>query len=318
MLPLPKFSLEAPDRLDDVLALSAAPDSRIVAGGTDLLPSMKHRLFEPATLVSLSRLAELRTIAPTDAGGLRLGAAATLRAVRRDPWVQQRYPALGHACATIATATIQAMGTLGGNVMLDTRCLYYNQPAGWRQSIGGCLKAEGQVCHVAPKGKGCYATQSSDTVPALILYGAELELQSAARGLRTVPLAEVFGQGGEHTDGREWLAIQPDEVLTAVVLPPPGSHVVHRKVRARGAIDYGLLLLAVQRHGKGGRAVVSALGPAPVLVETESLLDLPDAAFKASVPMSTHAWPNGWRRHMVRVEVQRALAELGAPHLAAK
>lgn len=311
MLPFPSFSYEAPDRLDDVLAMAGQHGTRLLAGGTDLLPSMKHRLFTPATLVSLSRLPALAGIHPTADGGLRIGAMATLRQVRQDPRVQARYPALSQACGTVATSTIQAMGTLGGNVMLDTRCLFYNQPAGWRESIGGCLKAQGTVCHVAPRGKGCYATQSSDTVPGLILYGAELELVST-RGTRLLALAEVFG-----TDGREWLELQADEVLTAILLPPPGAMVVHRKVRARGAIDYGLLLVAVQRHGRGGRAVVSALGPAPVVVESDELEALPQAAWKASNPLSTHAWASTWRKHMVRVEVQRAIAELSAPHLAA-
>ncbi len=310
MLPLPSFSLEQPDRLADVLAMSGQLGVKLVAGGTDLYPSMKHRLFAPTTIVSLARVPELRGITDTDDGGLRIGATTTLRAVRRDRRVRDRYPALAEACATIATATIQAMGTLGGNVMLDTRCLFYNQPAGWREGIGGCLKADGTVCHVAPRGKGCYAAQSSDTVPCLMLYGAELELASSA-GTRSVALADIFGD-----DGRQWLKAEGQEVLTAITLPPPGSHVVYRKVRARGAIDYGLLLVAVQRHGAGGRAVISALGPAPVRVEADRLEDLPQVAWKASMPLNTHAWASTWRKHMVRVEVKRALDELGAPHLA--
>ncbi|RME27051.1 MAG: 4-hydroxybenzoyl-CoA reductase subunit beta [Deltaproteobacteria bacterium] len=310
MLPLPSFALEQPDRLDDVLGMAGQLGVKLVAGGTDLLPSMKHRLFRPSTLVSLSRVRDLAGIRQTEDGGLRIGATTTLREVRRNAAVRTRYPALAQACATVATSTIQAMGTLGGNVMLDTRCIYYNQPAGWRRSIGGCLKSEGKICHVAPKGKGCYATQSSDTVPCLILYGAELELASA-HGTRTVAMADLWGD-----DGRDWLAVDEDEVLTAIVLPPPGAHVVHRKVRARGAIDYGLLLVAVQRHGPGGRAVIGALGPAPVQVESETLEDLPQVAWKASMPLSTHAWSSTWRKHMVRVEVKRAITELDRPHLA--
>jgi len=311
VLSLPPFSLERPDHIDQVLALAGQHGVRLMAGGTDLLPSMKHRLFQPAILVSLSQVPGLRDIAETPDGGLRIGATTTLLQLRRDLRLRQRYPALAQAAATVATRTIQAMATLGGNVLLDTRCLYYNQPAGWRESIGGCLKCEGTVCHVAPRGKGCYATQSSDTVPSLILYGAELELHSV-RGVRSLPLADLFS-----TDGRTWLTLAPDEVLVAITLPPPGAMVVHRKVRARGAIDYGLLLVAVQRHGKGGRAVISALGPAPVVVQTELLADLPQAAWKASNPLSTHAWSSTWRKHMVRVEVKRAVAELSAPHLAA-
>lgn len=320
MLPLPDFSLHRPDRLDDALGLLAADGVRVIAGGTDLLPSMKHRLFTPDALVSLGALPGLSDVVETADGGLRIGARATLRAIRRHPFVGEHYPGLRDACATVATSTIQAMATLGGNVMLDTRCLYYNQPAGWRASIGGCLKADGEVCHVAPKGRGCYAAQSSDTVPALILYEAELELHSAAGGMRTLALADLFApaEPDGHHDGRDWLRIRPDELLTAIVLPPPGSAVCHRKVRARGAIDYGLLLVAVQRHGKGGRAVVGAVGPGPIVVEADHIHDLPEAAWKAAMPLSTHAWASTWRKHMVRVEVKRAIAELGVPHLASK
>lgn len=308
MLPFPDFGHEAPDRLDDALALAAAPGVQILAGGTDLLPSVKHRLFAPRTLLSLRRLG-LDAIESTPEGGLRIGAMATLRAVRRDARVVGRYPALAAACATIATATVQEMGTLGGNVMLDTRCLFYNQPTGWRDAIGGCLKASGPTCHVAPRGKGCYAAHSADTVPVLWLYDAQLELTSAAHGPRSIALADLFLSP---EDGRDWLALHPGEVLTAIHLPPPSPFaaeaVIHRKLRLRGSIDYGLLLVAVQRQGTGARAVLSALGPHPVLVEATRAEDLPELAHKAARPLGTHAVPSTWRKHMVRVEVRRALA----------
>jgi 4-hydroxybenzoyl-CoA reductase subunit beta len=303
MLPFPAFAYEAPDRLEDALAIAAAPDSRIIAGGTDLLPSLKHRLFAPDTLLSLRRITGLSEITPTADGGLAIGAMATLREVRRSARIVERYPALAEACRTIATGTIQAMGTLGGNVMLDTRCLFYNQPAGWRESIGGCLKAEGRVCHVAPKGRGCYAAHSSDTIPALWLYGASVELASQA-GTRTVAIADLYDE-----DGRTWLRIQPGEILTRILLPPPAAPVVHRKLRLRGAIDYGLLLVAVQRTGTGARAVLSAIGPQPILVSAPASADLPEVAYRAAKPLSTHAIASVWRKQMVRVEVKRALAE---------
>ncbi len=303
MLPFPAFDYEAPDRLEDVLALAGQEGVKIVAGGTDLLPSVKHRLLTPRTLLSLRNLPMLQAIASTADGGLRIGATATLRQVRHHPAVRSRYPALAEACRTIATTTIQAMGTLGGNVMLDTRCLYYNQPSGWREAIGGCLKCEGNICHVAPRGTGCYATHSADTVPALWLYGATLELASPA-GTRTVPLSELYD-----VDGRTWLKVQPGELLTAVVLPPPSGAVVHRKLRLRGSIDYGLLLVAVQRTGLGARAVLSALGPQPIEVAADVASELPHVAYKAAKPLSTHAMASVWRKHMVRIEVRKALEE---------
>jgi len=303
MLPFPTFSYEAPDTLADAVALSAEEGVQIVAGGTDLLPSIKHRLFAPRALLSLRRLG-LDAITPLPGGGLEIGATATLRQVRSDPAVRAGYPALAAACETVGTRTIQEMGTLGGNVMLDTRCLFYNQPAGWREAIGGCLKAQGQVCHVAPRGTGCYAAHSADTIPALWLHGATLRFAGLG-GQRDVAVSDLFAE-----DGRDWLRIQPGELLTAIRLPPPPIQpVVHRKLRLRSAIDYGLLLVAVQRKGRGARAVVSAVGPQPIFVAVDDAEDLPDAAHKAARPLNTHAVATTWRKHMVRVEVRRALAE---------
>jgi 4-hydroxybenzoyl-CoA reductase subunit beta len=304
MLPFSSFSYEAPDNLADAVAIAAAPSSRIIAGGTDLLPSMKHRLFTPGTLLSLRKLEAIKGITPHEDGGLSIGAMTTLRQLRRSELINTSYPALSEACRTIATATIQAMGTLGGNVMLDTRCLFYNQPAGWRDSIGGCLKAEGSICHVAPRGKGCYAAHSADTIPALWLYGATVELASH-QGTRQVAVSDLFAE-----DGRTWLKIQPGEILTRILLPPATSPVAHRKLRIRGAIDYGLLLVAVQRTGTGARAVLSALGPQPVVISTEQAEDLPQAAYKAARPLNTHAIASVWRKQMVRVEVRRALESI--------
>jgi 4-hydroxybenzoyl-CoA reductase subunit beta len=301
VLPFPAFSLERPDRLDDLLDLAAVPGSRIVAGGTDLLVSLKHRLLHPTPLVSVAAIQSLRGIHALD-DGLSIGASVSLREVARDPLVVSRYPALAEACATIATHTIQAMGTIGGNVLLDTRCVYYNQPAGWRDALGGCLKAEGTVCHVARTGKGCYAAVSGDTVPVLWLMGAELEIRSSG-GERRVPIRELFTD-----DGRTWLRIQPGEVLVRIHLPAPGAPIVHRKLRARGSIDYPLLLVAVQRDEGGARAVLSALGPSPIEVRADVADELPEIAWRAAHPLPTHLWSTTWRKHMVRVEVSRALA----------
>jgi 4-hydroxybenzoyl-CoA reductase subunit beta len=305
MLPLPRFSLETPDTLDQALGLMTEDGARLLAGGTDLLPSMKHRLFRPGLLVSVRRVEALRGIRAED-GGLSIGAACTLDEVARDPRVRQGWPALADACRTVATSTIQAMGTLGGNVMLDTRCLYYNQPAGWRESIGGCLKADGSVCHVARTGTGCYAAQSADTVPALWLYGARLHFQSVDFGQRVLPLARLFGP-----DGRTWLRTANGEVLTRIELPgTAGGRVAHRKLRPRGSIDYGSLLVAVQRHGDSASCVIGAVGPQPIEVQADRAEDLPERAWAAARPLNTHSWSTTWRKHMVRVEVKRALAAL--------
>jgi 4-hydroxybenzoyl-CoA reductase subunit beta len=302
MLPLPSLSWEAPDRLADALQLLAQPGAMPIAGGTDLVPSLKHRLFAPEILVSLRRL-PLRS--NDDRGdGIALGAGLTLRELARDGRIRERWPALADAAATIATPTVQGMGTLGGNVMLDTRCAFYNQPAGWRAALGYCLKREGTVCHVAPKGKGCYAAHSADTIPALWLYDARLVLVSA-RGEREVPVRDLYTD-----DGMRWHRVERDELATHVVLPKGSARVVHRKLRTRGAIDYGLLLVAVRRDEAGYTAVVSAVGPRPIEVTGRTPDEVAEAAYEACQPLSTHLANVPWRKKMVRVEVRRAAEAL--------
>lgn len=317
MLPLPTFSVLSPRAVSDAAQmLTDHPQARLIAGGTDLLPSMKYGLFTPPTLIRLGGVSALRELAVTEAGGLRIGAGVTLRAVGRDARVLSRYPALAAATRTIATSTIQAMGTLGGNLMLDTRCAWYNQSTFWRGALGGCLKChsapEGAICHVAPKGKGCYAAHSADTAPGLLLYDAEVELVST-RGARRVAVAALYGD-----DGRDWIRRAPDELLTAVILPPPpAGRVVHRKLRARGSIDYPLLLTAVAFDpDRGPRVVVSSVGPRPVELagvaeawRAGGVEAVAEAAYKQVSPLSTHVWPAPWRKKMVRVEVRRALEE---------
>ncbi len=305
MLPLPRFEYSAPNDVRDASRFLAEPGSQLIAGGTDLLVSMKQRLFEPRHLVSIRRLG-LRGVT-VQGGVVRIGAATTLAQVATNLTVREQFPALSDACLTVATPTIQSMATLGGNLMLDTRCLYYNQPAGWRASLGYCLKREGTVCHVAPKGRGCYATQSADTVPALWLYGAEVEFQST-RGVVLRKVSDMY-----RDDGMAWHGVGRDEVLVAVRLPLAEARVGHRKLRTRQAIDYAQVLVAVRAPVADGpwAAVISAVASSPLFVEAEDPTALAEAAFRASQPLSTHLPAATWRKRMVRVEVARAAAALG-------
>ncbi len=317
MLPLPEFELLRPESIEAcAVLLDSHTGARLISGGTDLLPSMKYGIFEPETVISTAHIPELRALEGTADGGLAIGAGATLWEVQHHPQVLAHYPSLASACSTIATPTIQAMGTLGGNVMLDTRCTWYNQSAFWRNALGGCLKCEGDTCWVAPRGTGCYAAHSADTVPILQLLDAVVELVSTG-GTRTVKLTDFYDE-----DGRTWHKARPGELITRILLPPaPRARLVHRKLRSRGAIDYPLLLTAIRldldenHQPTGGRVVLSALGPRPVEIEgaDEALVQgdsaaIAELAWKQALPLSTHTWPSTWRKKMVRVEVRRALA----------
>ncbi len=300
MLPLPIFKLERPDTLEQAVELMAVPQSRVLAGGTDLLPNLKHRLETPKTLVALGGLRELAGITAEE-HGIRIGATTTLAEVAAHPLVNGCYPALANASKTVGTSTIQEMATLGGNLLLDTRCKYLNQPQGWRQTIGGCLKCAGHVCHVAQQGTGCYAAHSADTVPVLWLMGAHIEIVDKD-GLSTLPISALYTD-----DGINRHVLPPGALLTAVILPEPRGFVAHRKLRLRTAIDYPLLLVAVRREGAGAVAVISAVGPRPIEVRVDNAQDLVEAAMAVTKPLNTHIMSTSWRRQMVEVEVRRAL-----------
>jgi 4-hydroxybenzoyl-CoA reductase subunit beta len=303
LLPFPEFDYAAPSSLREAVSLLCTPGARVLAGGTDLLPSLKHRLFEPSLLVSIRRLPELRAVELLADGTLALGAGLSLQQLSRLPALSS-YPGLQDACRSVATPTLQGTATIGGNILLESRCLYYNQPIGWRDAIGGCLKCNGAVCHVAPKGRGCYAAHSADTVPTLWLLGAQVELVGPA-GVRLVPVSALYSG-----DGLRPMLLQPGEILTRLLLPPAEAPTVHRKLRTRAAIDYGLLLVAASRTQNGYRAVVSAVGPAPIEVQGESPEDLAEAAYRSVQPLGTHAPAPTWRKKVLRVEVRRAAESL--------
>ena len=317
LLPLPAFDLLHPESVEECIALlQEHPDAKIIAGGTDLLPSMKYGLFEPPTLISTKKIASLQELGTED-GGLQIGASLTHRELQQSSAVSERLPVLAEVCSQIATPTLQAMGTLGGNIMLDTRCIWYNQSDLWRTALGGCLKCEGSVCHVAPKGTGCYAAHSADTIPVLLLAKAEVEFAGPG-GLRRIPLRELY-----HSDGLVGTHTQPTELLTRILVPAPEGTIAYRKLRVRASIDYPLLLTAVRVDRDaagtctGGAVALSSIGPRPLLLEDE-LSDLirsgditaaAEAAYKIAMPLSTHNTSSLWRKKMVRVEVKRALSQ---------
>ena len=189
---LPTFQLLRPKTLDEALALMARHEGevKIVAGGTDLLPSMKQKLFTPPYVLDLRGVSELRGIRSTNSG-VEIGALTTLAAIEHSPLIRKDYPVLYQAAKTVASPVLRNMGTIGGNLCLDTRCLWYNQSLLWRQSCGFCLKKDGDLCHVAPGGKFCWATFSGDTPPALLCLGAEIEIAGPA-GCAAYPIVRVL------------------------------------------------------------------------------------------------------------------------------
>ena len=328
MMRLPPFEYHAPRRIDDVVAVLAGegPRARVVAGGTDLYPNMKRRHQTPQVVVSLRGVADIRSIQVDRDGSVDIGSAATLRALERHGDLCGQHPALATAVRSISTPLLRTMGTIGGNVCLDTRCNYYNQNYEWRRAINFCMKCDGDTCWVAPSSPRCWAVNSSDSVPVLMVLGAEVTLVGP-EGERTLPIDALF-----HDDGIHFLTKRADEVLTSIRIPAQrGVQSVYRKVRRRGSFDFPVAAVAVRAGLVGDRTapeiqsleiVLNAVGSTPVrcdeatkpflgrTLSDETIEAIAASAWRPAKPLDNTDHTHSWRKKMVKVEIRRALHEL--------
>jgi len=329
MMRLPWFAFRSPASIAEAAKMLAAegPQAMLIAGGTDLLPNMKRRHQTPATLVSLARIEVLKRI--SNGAGLSLGAGLTLNEVVADTRVHEKYTSLWQAAAQVATVHLRNMGTLGGNLCLDTRCNYYNQNYEWRKAIDFCLKKDGEICWVATGSKRCVAVSSTDCAPALISLGASVHLVSA-QGEREVALADLY-----KNDGIDYLARRPDEILTEVKLPSSaGWKSSYWKLRRRGAFDFPVLGVAaavkVSRDGtvEEARIALGAVASRPFLTKGGDLLvgrKLDDDAIAeagakvaaAAKPMDNTDLDLYWRKGVVAEFVGYALREIRGDDMSA-
>jgi 4-hydroxybenzoyl-CoA reductase subunit beta len=273
--PLPDLQVTKPlDAVEAVAARHRFPDSQFIAGGTDLLVNMRHGIRKPDTLIDLSGIDELNRIEVRDTG-VHVGAGVTIATLLQQPIIKAAYPAIADACKQIAGPGHRVVGTVGGNLCLDTRCIYYNQSEWWRSANGYCLKHRGDICHVAPQGQRCHAAFTGDLAPALLVLGAEIEVINTT-GRRRMPLGELYDE-----DGRAHLRLSKDDLLVAVHLPPSSSASAYAKIRLRGAIDYPLAGVAVALVTSGGviqslRIGITGTNSRPFVVTgTEELVGRP-------------------------------------------
>jgi len=247
--PLPKFRLAEPTTVKEAIAARLNhPGSRFVAGGTDLLVNMRRGISSPDFLVDLSGIDELAEI-ETDGHGVTIGAGVTIATLARNAVIATQYRALAQAAESIAGPGHRIMGTVGGNLCLDTRCIYYNQSEWWRSANAYCLKHRGDICHVAPQGQRCHAAFVGDLAPALLVLGAEVSI-AGTQGHRRVSLSELYVE-----DGKAHLTLADGELIVAVYLPsnPPPS--AYAKIRTRAAIDFPLAGVAVALATSGTKIV---------------------------------------------------------------
>ena len=327
MLRLPPLSYRQPATLDEALAILAGegPAARIVAGGTDLLPNMKRRHQHASTLVSLMGIPSLAGVVDGNGGGLRIGGTTTLSTVADHAAVRARYPALARAVESISSPPLRNMGTIGGNLCLDTRCTYYNQTEEWRRSIDYCMKEAGTICWVATSSPRCWAHSASDAAPMLCALGATLRLASRD-GERELPIAALY-----RDDGIDYLTKRPDDVLVEVHVPAEADAAHCRtsfwKLRRRGSIDFAVLSVAaaawVDPAGVVERAALwlGAVGSAPreAAAAAASLVGSPldpgtishaaELAKKAATPMDNTDFQTQWRKAVVGRYVEAALGD---------
>lgn len=327
MLRLPPFRLHRPDTVQDAVALLAGhgADALPMAGGTDLVPNMKHRLFEPGHVVSLNGVESLGHLS-VGSTEIVVGATVTLAALSAHPQLRHVLPSLARAAGLVAGPQLRNRGTVGGNLCLDTRCTYYNQTRFWRSALGYCLKKDGTVCHVTRVGRKCVAAHSADTPPVLMTLDARVDLEGPA-GERTLPVRDFFLPDGIWNTRRE-----PGEIVVRIRIPRPAASVrtSYRKLRQRKSIDFPLLSVAVSADLEEDgtvrtiSGVVTGLGSRPReltgwdelaagnRLDDEVVDALCQRAYRQCHPLENMITDPDWRRAMVPVYVRKALHDLTA------
>lgn len=332
---LPEFRVLSPTTLDEALAARAAhPNSMPLGGGTDLVVNIRRGIVAPPVLIDMNRVAGLTTI-KADLNSFEIGASVRLAALAEHPAIVEHHPVLAQAAAHIAGPTQRNMGTVGGNLALDTRCIFYNQSEWWRDANNHCLKTTGTICHVAPKSRGvCFATFSGDLAPALLTLGAEVDI-AGPTGKRTIALNSLYiGFARQDVpvsetqgDGKFYLSLRPSEIITAVrAKNTPGLRSSYDKIRIRKSIEYPVAGVAVALKREGDkladlRVAFTGTNPRPVLLEGTAELcggKLDDRVFKGLdalvrdqiIPMKTTFTPGHYRRRVAGVLARRLLTRL--------
>ena len=338
MMRLPKFEYRTPRTVAEAVKIvgDVGPEAQFVAGGTDLYPNMKRRQQMPKTVISVMRLPELHQVTGDGASGLIIGASVTLTEICENQIIKRDYPVIAAAARTISTPILRNMGTIGGNLLLDTRCNYYDQNYEWRKAINFCMKKDGDVCWVAPGSSKCWAVQSSDLVPVMVAIGAKLRLVSTL-GERLIDAAGFYND-----DGIDYLKKRPDELLVDIHLPPTnGWRASYQKLRRRGAFDFPVLGVAAyirvstpsnnEQHVQtqpsidntnvveDARIVLGGIAPSPIQVHEaaktlignaltdDHIHSAAEAAYIKARPLDNTDFVYQWRKQMARPYTLRAL-----------
>jgi 4-hydroxybenzoyl-CoA reductase subunit beta len=323
MLRLPRLHYLRPGSVDEASEMAAShPGSMFIAGGTDLVPNLKRRQFAVSTLISLSGLPAAVAVDGDAERGLDIRAGATLDELAHHPALAGGYRALAQACGLVSTPQIRYMGTLGGNLLVDPRCNYYNQTYAWRKAVGFCMKRDGDICLVARSSPRCWAVSSSDSAPVALALKAEVTLHGVQGG-RRIPAGDLYKD-----DGIDYTTKRPDEVITAIRLPAAKGKMTssYWKLRRRPAFDFPILGVAVALAWDDGvireaRGALGAVGSHPIDItsflapltgtrpDDERIAEVAEVADKPSRPLDNTDLSHYWRKRMTKVYIERALRD---------
>jgi len=320
---LPKFEFIQPHSLQEACSILGEHDRKaaILAGGTALMVGLRYGLSKPAVVIGLKGLTELDYVDRNGSGGLAIGSMVSLETLEKSPIVLNEYPALAQAAQFVAVPPIRHKATVGGNLCLDTRCIYHNQSEFWRSGLKACFKRGGNLCNAVEKGRRCQAVYQGDLGPVLLALGAQVKIVST-KGEKVIPLAEFFTGRGEKPN-----VLKPDEILVEIRIPPSGHGVagVYEKLRVREGMDFPMAGVAVmvKRIPNGtieqAKVVLGAVGSSPAEVPkaatllegnkpTDDLLQsVSREAVDRALAVGNLAMNASFRRKMVGVLVKRAL-----------
>lgn len=328
---LPVFDYKEPSSLGEAASLlrEYGTDCKIIAGGTDLLPSMKQKLFRPEYVISLEGISDLDSIGFDEKQGLQIGSMVALSALENSLTVKERYPVIREAAHAVGSPHLRRMGTIGGNLSLDTRCCYYNQSESWRKSRPRCIKLGGDTCNAVGGGNKCFAVFSGDLAPALMALGAEIRLFSH-RGERILPLRDYYTG-----NGAEPLVRDPDEILINVKVPPlpQDAFTTYLKFRIRESIDFPFAGLAAVIHVdkkenvcRKASVAIGAVGPKPLDVheiaeisegkrlDGRLIEEISNLARKAAKPVDNLGSSSEYRRRTIKAFARTAFQAAIAPY----
>jgi len=307
---LPKFEYKRAQSIAEAIDFYTYFDgqARYLAGGTDLIPLLKLRLSTPAAIIDLKQIKELKTLSPGDRW-LAIGANVALFDLKKYPLVKEYFPALAESLDRTSCETLQMRGTIGGNILQDTRCLLYNKSLEWRTARGFCWKMGGQTCQVVPNARACFSNYGSDNAPSLLTLSAQVKLAGPG-GERTVKLEKIFSG-----NGRKPLALKPGEILTHILIPLKKTKGTYEKLRVRDSMDYPLVGVAVSMKDSSTRVCVGGVGLSPRVynlknINENSVKDTADQAVAEAKPVMNAALSPVYRKKMVGVLFKRAIKKI--------